>query len=385
MENRRPITLFFATSGHSGVDRIVANLVAEFADLPLHFDLVTIRGHGPYLDTLPANVRPVPLAAAHRNTVLPSLVRYLRRERPRALFTASHRLNRAALLARALARVDPPVAIRMGMTLSGQAESLKPRRARALFRSMRFWYPRADAVIAPSPGVGEDLITLAGVARERLHVIPNPVVTPALFEQAAAPLDHPWFPEPDGAGGGANGAPPVILAAGSLEPRKDFATLIRAFARLRAERPARLVILGEGRERPRLEALAAELGIVADVDLPGFESNPYRYMARAAVFALTSLREGSGAVLVEALACGTPCVATDCPTGPATILRDGAVGPLVAVGDDAGLARALAELLDRPPSPAVLRAATEPFSAATSAHAYLDALGLALTASTEPG
>lgn len=367
----RRIALLFATSGHSGVDRVVSNLLAEFAATPYRFDLLTVRGHGPYLDSVPENVRPVPLRAAHRNTVLPALLWYLLRERPAALLTASHRLNRAVLLARALTGRPPHVAIRMGMTLSGQAESLGPRRARRLFRSMGYWYPRADAVIAPSPGVGDDLVRLAGVRPERLHVIPNPIVTPALAEQAAAPLDDPWFGESERA------AVPVILGAGSLEPRKDFATLVRAFARLRTRRPVRLVILGEGDERARLTALAAELGVAEHLKLPGFEPNPYRYMARADVFALTSRREGSGAVLVEALACGAPAVACDCPTGPAAILGQGRHGPLVPVGDDEALAAALERLLDAPPDPAGFQDAVRPFTASASARGYLLALGVA--------
>lgn len=365
---RERIALFLATSGHSGVDRIVRNLIAEFAGAPFDFDLVTIRGHGPCIDRLPANFTAVRLRASHRNTVVPSLVRYLRRSRPAALLTASHRLNRAALVSRAVARVPTRMAIRMGMTLRGQEQQLGPRRSRRLFRSMRFWYPRADAVIAPSAGVGEDLVELAGVPRDRLHVIPNPLVTPELHRQAAEPVSHPWFTA---------GESPVILGAGSLEPRKDFATLVRAFARLRQQRPCRLAILGDGRERDMLRRLAGELDVAADLWLPGFVDNPYPYMARAAAFALTSRREGSGAVLIEALACGTPVVSTDCPTGPAETLQGGKLGPLVDMGDDAALNRALADLLDAPPSAEVLRAAADRFAASTAARRYLVALGVA--------
>lgn len=370
------MALLFATSGHSGVDRVVANLLEAFAHVPRRFDLLTLRDHGPYLGDLPDNVRSVPLPARHRNTVVPSLVRYLRRHRPEALLTASHRLNRAAVLARRLARVPTRVVLRMGMTLSGQEASLGPRRARRLYRSMAYWYPQADAVVAPSPGVGEDLERLAGVDPARLRVIPNPLIGGSFQRRAAAPLPgngtaDEWFADAH------PNQPTVILGAGSLEPRKDFATLIRGFARLHARRPeTRLVILGEGDERPRLEELAQELGVADAVRLPGHTANPYPYMARAGVFALTSKREGSGAVLVEALACGTPVVATDCPTGPATTLRGGEAGGLVPVGDAEALAVALERALDDPPPEATRRAATEPFRVAHAARAYLDALGV---------
>jgi glycosyltransferase involved in cell wall biosynthesis len=231
---------------------------------------------------------------------------------------------------------------------------------------MRFWYPLADAVIAPSDGVGEDLIRHAAVAREQLHVIPNPIVNERLHALATAPLEDPWMHDR---------SVPVILGAGSLDPRKDFATLIRAFADLRTRRRARLVILGRGRERDRLLELARELGVADDVKLPGFEPNPYRWMARASVFALTSRREGSGAVLVEAMACGTPVVATDCPSGPGEILDSGRYGELVSVGDSEAVAAALRRSLDDPTPKALLDEAIAPFGVQRSARRYLQALG----------
>lgn len=359
------IALLFATSGHSGVDRVVANLLPEFTGVAAEFDLLTIRNHGPYVGSLPDNVHAHVLAAAHRNTVVPALAQYLRRARPNALLTASHRLNRAALLARTLARQPGRVGIRMGMSLSALERDLGPRRSQRLFRSMRFWYPRADVAIVPSAAVGDDLITRAGVAPDRLHVIPNPIVNARLAELASMPLDDAWF---------ADGEVPVVLGAGSLEARKDFATMLRAFARLRREWRCRLVVLGEGRERARLEGLAQELGVAADVRLPGHVANPYAYMARAAAFVLSSRREGSPAVLVEALACGTPVVSTDCPSGPAETLQQGWIGPLVPVGDPDALAAAIARVLDDPPARSELLAAAAPFDAARAADRYLAAV-----------
>ncbi|WP_075109832.1 glycosyltransferase [Halofilum ochraceum] len=360
------IALLFVTSGHSGVDRVLANLLPELANAGCEFDLLTVAGHGPYIDILPDNVTHRPLRAAHRGTVLFPLIAYLRCERPAALITASHKLNRAALLARIISRVPMRVTIRMGMSVTGLAASMRPHQSRRLFRSMRRWYPYADAAIVPSEGVARDLLDYAGVSPERLHVIPNPIVNEHLDHAATEPLDDPWF-APD--------APPVILGVGSLEPRKDFATLVRAFGLLRRTRVLRLVILGQGGERGRLEALARELGVSEDMRLPGFESNPYRWMRRAAVFVLCSRREGSGAVLVEALACGTPAVATDCPTGPGDILQHGRIGPVIPVGDEQKLTTAIEQMLDQPPPAETLRAAVESFDARASARRYLQVMG----------
>lgn len=364
--DRYRIALLFATSGHSGVDRVVANLLAEFAHSDFEFDLLTIRKHGPCVDRLPPNIRHVPLRAGHRNTALFPLIRYLRRVRPQALLTASHRLNRCALLARRLSGVPVHIALRMGMSLEGMRDKLGDARTRRLVRSMRSWYPGAEALVTPSQGVAETLLRNRVIRAEQLHVIPNPIINEQLHEKCREPLDHPWF---------RRGEPPVVLGAGALIPRKDFPTLIRAHARLSERRPARLVILGEGPDRPRLERLIEEFGIGESCSLPGHVENPYPYMAAAGVFALSSRAEGSGAVLVEALACGTSAVATDCPSGPAETLGQGRFGPLVPVGDDAALADALHALLAHPTPEAERAEAIAPFLASTSAARYLAALG----------
>ena len=153
----------------------------------------------------------------------------------------------------------------------------------------------------------------------------------------------------------------MIMGAGRLAKQKDFATLIRAFARVRQQRPARLLILGEGEERQRLEALAGELGIRQDVSLPGYEQNPYKFMSKAALFVLSSAWEGFGNVLVEALASGARVLATDCRDGPREILEAVGQGRLVQVGDSEAMAREMLASLDEmrvPASAGALRAFT---------------------------
>ncbi len=190
------------------------------------------------------------------------------------------------------------------------------------------------------------LAQLANISRERITVIYNPSVVKAeVWAKAQAPLDHPWF-KPD--------QPPVLVAVGRLQMQKDYPTLIRAFAQVRQSRRARLLILGEGKERLMLEALIKKLGLEQDVSLPGFVMNPYAYMARASLFVLSSRWEGLPTVLIEALCCGTPVVSMDCPSGPREILRGGKYGPLVPVGNADALARAIETTLEgdtpRPPS-----------------------------------
>jgi glycosyltransferase involved in cell wall biosynthesis len=152
------------------------------------------------------------------------------------------------------------------------------------------------------------------------------------------------------------------MSAGRLGRAKDFPTLIRAFARVRRARPARLVIFGKGKSEAKtaksiaaLQGLAAGLGIADDVALPGFVPNPFAYMARAATFALSSINEGLPGVLIQAMACGCPVVSTDCPSGPAEILANGRYGRLVPPGDDAALSEAILAMLETPTSASLLR------------------------------
>jgi len=360
------LAIFAATSGHSGVDRIVRNLAIQLDAWGIGVDLLRIRGHGPEIQTgALAHARLVDLGAGHVTTSLPALVRWLRLERPAALLTDKDRVNRIAIIARRLAGVDTRLCVRLGTTVSVNLAG-RGRTERWLQRaSFRHLYPRADAVIVPSQGVAVDLSDYAGLDGRRIRIVRSPIVTPQLRALAAAQCDHPWL-APD--------QPPVLLGAGELSFRKDFATLVRAFARVRRERACRLMILGRGRRSAELRALAEQLGVAADLDLPGFTPNPYAFMSRAALFVLSSRWEGFGNVLVEALACGTPAVSTDCPSGPAEVLGDGRCGTLVPVADDAAMAAAIGHWLDRRPDPALFEQAIAPYRVAASARAYLQVL-----------
>ncbi len=215
--------------------------------------------------------------------------------------------------------------------------------------------------------MAEDVIATSGVSAERVHVVPNPVVTPALYERAREAPTHAWFHD---------GGPPTVLAVGRLTEQKDFPTLLRAFARLRARMDARLIVLGEGEERSALERLARELAVEGDLDMPGFVPNPYSYMASAQLFVLSSAWEGSPNALTEALALGRPVVATDCRSGPREILEGGHYGALVPVGDAEALADAMVRTLRAPLPAATLKQAVTAYTRESSVTAYLRVLGL---------
>jgi glycosyltransferase involved in cell wall biosynthesis len=208
--------------------------------------------------------------------------------------------------------------------------------------------------------VADDMRKTLGVARDRVEVINNPVVHDRVAAQAKAPFEHEWIGGPE----------PLIVAAGRLEPQKNYPNLLRAFAMLRQTRPAKLMVLGKGGELDRLTALARELGVAEHVCFYGFCANPYAVMARADVFVLSSDWEGSPNVLVEAMFCGAPVVSTDCPSGPRETLDGGVFGPLVPMNDPEALSGALARTLDNPLPSEVTQARALEWSAKTSAAAY---------------
>jgi glycosyltransferase involved in cell wall biosynthesis len=347
---------------------MVLNLVHAFAAVAgLAVDLVLIRDESRHLRGLPASVRIVRLGVRHSALAVPAIARYLRRERPDALLAAKDRAGRAALLARRLAGVPTRVVVRLGTTLSEAIKDRGALRRWLRYLPIRALYPQADAIVAVSAGVAADVMATARLPRDRVRVVRNPVVTPALYREAAAAVDHPWLADP---------AVPVVMGVGRLTRQKDFPTLIRAFAAVRRARPLRLIVLGEGRDRAALEQLAAYEGVATDVDLPGFQPNPYAWLARSRLFVLSSAWEGSPNALTEAMALGVPVVSTDCRSGPRELLDGGRFGRLVPVGDAEGLAGAMRETLDRPLPPETLKSAVAEYAAATSARRYLEVLGL---------
>ncbi|MDM7461981.1 MAG: glycosyltransferase [bacterium] len=326
------IALFTVSLEVGGAERVFVTLANGFAERGRSVQVVLMKPEGALRKELSPAVRIVDLRTYRIwRTALP-LARYLRRERPDALLSTLSQPNLVAILAKRLARVPTRVVVREASTPTrefGGAIKLKDRVVPALIARV---YRDADAIVAVSRGVQADLMRLTRLPETRVPCIYNPVVTQELLRQREATVEHPWFIE---------GAPPVVLAVGRLTAPKDFPTLLRAFARVRQQVDARLLILGEGEQRAELEQLAEQLGVAHDVQLPGYEPNPFRYMRRASVFVLSSRYEGLPNALIQAMGCGCPVVATDCPSGPREILADGKYGALVPVGDVDALADAI--------------------------------------------
>jgi len=335
-----------------GAEQVMLHVARGLLSRGAAVDIVLFKKTGELLDQVPPGARLVDLGAGRARYAVRLLIEYLQRDQPATLFAALTHANLVAVRAGLRSSTRPRILLSEHSEPVAWLKHGTLRERLAFPPLMRLAYPRADAVVAVSHGVAAGIARLTGIPVENIHVIYNPAIPPDVEQRAAQPVDHPWLKP---------GGPPVVMGVGRLNRQKHFPALLRAFALLRAERPARLIILGEGPERARLLRLAAELGIADDLDLPGFQPNPFAWIAKASLVALSSEWEGFGLVLVEALACGTPVVSTDCPSGPAEILENGRYGRLVPVNDDPALARAMAETLDTPPPADLLRARAADF------------------------
>ncbi len=351
-----------------GAERVVVNLMAGMVARGIAVDLVLNTVSGPFMSQVPEAVNVVDLAAPRMVEGLPKLANYLKTVQPDALITGLHYNSEISLWARALARLQgnrkTKVLVIEHNTLSIHSERRRTDRW-APFLS-RWFYPWADHVVAVSQGAAVDLAEVTKRSQREIDVIYNPVITPSLESEAAESLDHPWF-QP--------GEPPVVLGIGRLEPQKDFATLVRAFAKLREQQDCRLVLLGAGQQHVELENLSKQLGVKDSVKLLGFVENPHRYLARAGVFVLSSAWEGLSNVLIEAIALGIPVVSTDCPCGPSEVLAGGQYGKLVSMGDWEVMAKAMAESLSNHELQAPDTWLTQ-FSQEAATERYLEVLGL---------
>ena len=364
MTNRKRITFFLDALHGGGAEKAVVNLLKGLAQRDeFDLDLVLATKEGPYLDLVPQEVRIVDLNAGRAVTATLPLTKYLKENRPWALIGNMGHVNVVASMAAKLAGIKTKLVLVEQNTVSANQSKLK--RAKLVKQLMKWLYPSADAVGGVSAGVARDLEQCLGLKPESVKVLNNPVVNEDLIAQSQANLDHPWFAE---------NAPPVFLAVGRLNPQKDFPNLLAAFALVRKQKSARLIILGEGQERQVLETAIEELGIGDDVLLPGFVKNPYAYMRHSSCFVLSSRQEGLPTVLIEAMACGCPVVATDCPSGPEEILDRGTYGILVPVKDSEALGNAMLETLANPSRQELLRERANEYSTGKVVETYLSLL-----------
>lgn len=362
--NRNRVAVLLPDLCGGGAERVAVNLANSFARRGYKVDMVLLLATGEFLVDLRPEIRVMDLQVKRLRGAIMPLMRYLRQARPDALLANMWPLTVIALWARTLARAPTRVVVAEHTTWSRDAIASSVFGRWWVRTSMHRVFPQADGIVAVSRGAADDLALFANLDRNAITVIYNPVVGDELplASGPIAPAD--WW----------SGAHHRVLAVGNLHPIKDYATLLAAFAQLRQRVDARLLILGEGSCRSALEEQARQLGIEGSLFLPGFARDPSPYFRHADLHVLSSMGEGFGNVIVEALAVGTPVVSTDCPSGPREILCDGKFGQLVPVGIASEMAAAMAESLAVQHDTAALMERAQDFSIDKAVDKYLQLL-----------
>jgi glycosyltransferase involved in cell wall biosynthesis len=369
------LSLLCSDLGFGGIQRVALLLADGLATRDdLSVELAVLRGGGEFMSAHSPAVSAVDLACTSQPlaALLPSsrLVGYFRTARPDAVISFGHSTNCLVAWAKLTRRLGFRLIVTEHSAFGARmANDSKFHQRRRVVRA-RFLYKEAELCVCVSEGVADELVGLDVVPREKTRVIYNPVQGRWLSVQMRESADHPWFRGPDA-------GRCVVMSVGRLLPLKGLDTLIYAFSRLRRELgvDARLMIVGEGPDRERLEALSAGLGLGEDVCFVGYVQNPCAYMARASVVVLSSHYEGFSSVLVEAMACGVNVVSTDCKSGPGEILEDGKWGRLTPVGDSYAMAEAIFETLKSPLPAEELKMRASYFSTERAVDAYYDVIG----------
>lgn len=320
---------------------LCTDLVRGFQELGVESHLVVLNATESELARFP-EIPIVSLGVKRTAFSLPATVRYLQQYQPNVLLPMPWYFNVVAVLARSLARVKTKVVLGEHniISLESSIEHRDKLHLRFLPVLMRYTYPHSDGLVGVSKDTITDLVeTLKIPAKIPMQVILNPINVDRIQPLAQAEIVHPWFQQHD---------IPVIVTAARLAKQKQLDGLLRAFAQVVNIMPARLLILGEGPLRGELEELSRELGVANAVWMPGYDPNPYRYMAQCDVFVLASAWEGCPIALQEAMACGAAVVVTDAPGGMKDIVESGKSGVLVGAGDPDALAAGILQLLMQP-------------------------------------
>lgn len=347
------IAFFVPTLELGGAERTVTNLSSGFAGRGYEVDIVLAKARGGFLNQVHRDVNVIDLNRTPASllgiaSAIPAFTRYVNEKSPDTIVSFMGHVNVISIISASLSNRSPRLVISERNSLT--TDSFNDKIVRFL---QRIFYSKADVIVPNSDDVAHDLKNILKIPEKMVRKIHNPTVTPKLKSDATEEVKHPWFK---------NDSPPVILGVGSLTTQKQFDTLLRAFYKLTQSKDARLVIIGSGPKRGYLERLARDLNIEKKVDLHGQNPNPYKYMANADAFALSSAWEGLPNVVIEALALECPVVATDAPGGTSEILEEGEHGILVPVGDSKKLGQALRFILNHPPERTRLSVRAEDFS-----------------------
>ncbi len=319
--------------GAGGAARTLLNIINHLDRSRFTPVLVTLNYEGNYEAYLNSDIKFIKLNTKRLRSAIIPLAKVIRREQIDIVFSTIPNYNTVAILARLCSFTRAKIVVREAAYLGGTFS------ANLKLKVYGFLYKLASDVIALSHGVKDNIVKRYNVKAEKIRVIYNPVDLRNIQEN----IQHGELPEEHQQL--FHGESKVIVTAGRLVKDKDHATLLKAFHQVHREVNAQLVILGEGELKDDLKKQAEDLHMQDSVHFIGFQQNPYMYFHHADVFVLSSIREGFGHVLAEALASGTPVVATNAKPGASEVLDHGKYGKLCEVGNDQELASNIVEVL----------------------------------------
>lgn len=323
-----------------GAQRIMLTLANSLAKKGLNVDLVLNRAEGPYMQEISERVNIITLGTSRAITSIIPLAYYIRNNKPDAILSAMNYINVITVLAKFLSFTNSKVVLSEHAYLSASLSQINKPIFNKIFKCfMSLTYRHADGIVAVSNSVADDLSKQLGIKRKKINTIYNPIVISDIVKKKDEVIENSWL---------LSKSVKTIIGVGRLSNEKNFSMLIKAFSLVQNKVDCKLIILGQGELETELKDLVKQLGLDNKVLFPGFSNNPYAWMTKADLFVLSSNHEGFGNVLVEAMACGTPIISTDCPGGPNEILEGGIWGDLVPVGDVKSLSDAIIRALSHP-------------------------------------
>lgn len=357
------ISFFIPSLSFGGIEANTIRLAKAFYNEGNIVDIVVVNSKNDYKERIPNGINIVDLDCDKLIFSLPKIIKYIKEKKPIALISASEGVNIITAIAKQFVKNTPTkIIISVRTHLSTEYKESNSRIKRIFPILSRFFYPGVDSIVAVSKGVANDIEQLLNIPIEDINVIYNPIVDESIADLSNEIIDHPIFQK--------NRNYKIILGAGRLTKQKDFKTLIYAFNEVRKTINSKLVIIGEGNERKNLEKTIKELEIENEVALIGFVQNPYPYMKNSDVFVLSSIWEGFGNVIVEAMATGTNVVSTNCQSGPSEILDNGKYGKLVEVGDYNQLSDSIIKMIEDPKSEKFIKERAYFFSVESTLNEY---------------
>jgi glycosyltransferase involved in cell wall biosynthesis len=323
------------TLGYGGADRVTINLLQAFDRTKFICDLALMRAEGEFLDQLPTDVKLFDLKSKSLWPMWKPLKRLIAKGEYDVIYSTCGGASMPMMLAAWLGNYKGITVVSERNILFPPKKSKAKRQLMILIKA--FLYKKATWVTAVSKGVAKECETMLGVNATQIKVVNNPIVNEALLKGAREKVAHPFFSQ----------YRQVILAVGRFEPQKDYDTLLNAFNKVaEVNDDIGLFILGKGPLENYYRTMVSTMQLTDKVCFAGFDKNPFKYMTASVVYVLSSRHEGMPGVLVQALACGTACVSTDCATGPNELIREGENGNLVQVGDSAMMADRILSLLN---------------------------------------